>query len=349
MRSTEALSLVEVMPAGEFIIPRASPDPQTVMVTFLAGKNEHTIDAYKKSLEDFARRSGAPTVDALVRALLLTDQGSANGLVLRYKGALISAHKSPATICQRLSAIRALVKCARMLGVVGWTIEVPSVPVVRLKDTRGPTKKQMREILRYVASQPGPRWARNYAFIRLMYDMGLRRKEACGLDLNHLDLEGRRVAILGKCRLEREWLSMPAPTAEAVRRWLIFRGLIEGPLLTTLRWNRDGTPRRFAGEAAARMVRELGAELGFRLRTHGFRHAAITRALDVTHGDIRRVRHFSRHKSFDMLLHYDDHRQNFAGSIAAKLAGEIRPPTSDPSVIQERMAARRAGRNVPRE
>ena len=38
-------------------------------------------------------------------------------------------------------------------------------------------------------------------------------------------------------------------------------------------------------------------------------------------GDVRRVRHFSRHAKIEILLHYDDNRRDEAGAIA-RLLGE---------------------------
>ena len=53
---------------------------------------------------------------------------------------------------------------------------------------------------------------------------------------------------------------------------------------------------------------------------HGLRHAAITEALDLAGGDVRSVRHFSRHAKFVTLIVYDDKRADLAGDIARRLA-----------------------------
>ena len=47
----------------------------------------------------------------------------------------------------------------------------------------------------------------------------------------------------------------------------------------------------------------------------------LTRALDLAGGDVRKVRHFSRHAKLDTLLRYDDNRRDEAGAIA-KLLGD---------------------------
>ena len=58
---------------------------------------------------------------------------------------------------------------------------------------------------------------------------------------------------------------------------------------------------------------------GVRARPHGLRHAAITEALELTGGDVRRVQRFSRHRSLQTLLRYDDNRQDLAGGVARRL------------------------------
>ncbi|HVT40002.1 MAG TPA: hypothetical protein VHE78_13215 [Gemmatimonadaceae bacterium] len=55
---------------------------------------------------------------------------------------------------------------------------------------------------------------------------------------------------------------------------------------------------------------------------HGLRHAAITHALDVCAGDVRKVQKFSRHRDLRTLTVYDDNRQDVAGEVAKLVAGE---------------------------
>jgi hypothetical protein len=59
-----------------------------------------------------------------------------------------------------------------------------------------------------------------------------------------------------------------------------------------------------------------------RVRPHGFRHHAITRALDLTSGDLRRVQRFSRHRDPRTVLRYDDNRRDLGGEVASLVANE---------------------------
>jgi integrase len=66
------------------------------------------------------------------------------------------------------------------------------------------------------------------------------------------------------------------------------------------------------------LVRQLGREAaGIQsVRPHELRPVSITEALDLTGGDLRTVQRFSRHRSLNTLLRYDDHRRDFACEVA---------------------------------
>ncbi|MFO0713608.1 MAG: hypothetical protein U0353_27395 [Sandaracinus sp.] len=69
----------------------------------------------------------------------------------------------------------------------------------------------------------------------------------------------------------------------------------------------------------------IAALAGFALRVtpHGFRHSAITMALEGTSGDVRRVAKLSRHVKLDTVLRYDDARRDDAGELATMIAAAI--------------------------
>ena len=105
------------------------------------------------------------------------------------------------------------------------------------------------------------RGKRNYALIRLLFDLGLRRGEAVGLDLKHLDLAKGLVHVLGKGRRQREVLSLPAETVEALAVWIDARGTEPGPLFPSMDRARRGDGR-LIGRSVGRMVRKLGRLAG---------------------------------------------------------------------------------------
>ena len=117
-------------------------------------------------------------------------------------------------------------------------------------------------------------------------------------------------------------MTLPDPTAAALVEWTEARGNEPGPLFHRL----DGRPLdpdvRLSGESVRRIVRRLGKAAGLPrdVRPHGLRDSAATSALDAGR-DLRDVRRFTRHRSLEMVLRYDDMRRDVAGEIACDLAG----------------------------
>jgi integrase/recombinase XerC len=162
------------------------------------------------------------------------------------------------------------------------------------------------------------------------------RYKVCGLDVEHVDLTQGAVSILGKGRHQREWLSLPDETRDALKAWLAMRGSAPGPLMIALDPRAYG--RRLRGDGAALVIGKMGEGIGARVRPHGLRHAAITDALNATDGNLRLVQKYSRHRCLDMLLVYDDARGDFGGQVAkmvAKRTARPRAHTSTKSASQD--------------
>ncbi len=289
-----------------------------VIEAFLAGRCIRTREAYRSDLEDFAKRAGASSIDAAASALLAHGHGSANHLALKYRIALTEAGLAPASINRRLAALRSLVKLARTLGLVPWSLEVTNVNSQPYRDTAGPGLPFMRKLLALAESRQDAKGIRDTAILHLLCDLGLRRGEVVAIDLSDLDLPAGTVGVVGKGKLQKQKLTLPQPTAKALERWIEYRGLEPGPLF----WNHDraGKHGRLTGQGVARMVRALSSKLGRQVSPHGLRHTAITVALDLTGGDLRRVQRFSRHANIQTLTIYDDSRRDFGGEVAALVA-----------------------------
>ncbi len=288
--------------------------------TFLSGKSHLTLEAYRRDLADFASFLRARSMEEASRELLAGGHGPANETVLRYRADLLARGLAPATVNRRLTALRSLVALARTVGLVPWTLEVPGVESVAYRDTRGPGQAGYRRLLAVLDARVDAKGRRDRAVLHLLYDLALRREEVVRLDLADLDLEAGTVLVLGKKRTQKERLTVPAPTREALAAWVAVRGTEAGPLF--LNFDRAGKGARLTGRSVHRIVRELGLEAGVgTVRPHGLRHAAITEALELTGGDVRRVQKFSRHRDLRVLTVYDDSRTDMAGEVAALVAG----------------------------
>src|SRR4051795_11569698 len=214
-----------------------------------------------------------------------------------YRAQMIERGLPATTINRRLAALRSLVKLANTLGLVSWTLSaqsVENVPVQPARDTRGPGRDGFRAMLDAAGAQPGPKGLRDVALLHLLHDLGLRRSEAVRLDIEDVDLLGKRISLLSRGRSWKDPVALPEPTQAALAAWLEARGSEPGPLFVN--FDRAGKGHRLTGTAVYHIVGRLGAKVGLSVRPQELRHLAITTAFEQTDGDVRAVAEFSRHQ-----------------------------------------------------
>lgn len=278
-----------------------------------------TVVAYARDLEVFQRYLDLPTPEAALEFFLGNGSGAAHHIAVEYRAYLIDQLSlAPNTVNRRLASLRSVVKVAAMLGLIEWRLEIPPVQAEAYRDTRGPGRDIVREVMAALGKRGDLMGLRNYALLRCLYDLGLRRAEATSLNVADLDMVKGVLWVKGKGRTEKAPLTLPGPTLGALLRWLEARGNTPGPMFVSLSRNAKG--QRLTGRGVASVLDRLGEPLGVHLRPHGIRHTAITDALDATAGDVRAVQRFSRHKSLQVLARYDDNRQDLGGEVAQKLA-----------------------------
>jgi integrase/recombinase XerC len=233
---------------------------------------------------------------------------------------------APATVNRRLAAVRSLVALARTLGMVPWELSVAGVRSEAYRDTAGPGKRGTKRLLDAAASRTDAKGVRDYAILRLLHDLALRRKEVAGLDLGDLDRQAGTLAVLGKGKREKVRLTLPGPTAEALRAWLAVRpgdASPDAPLFTNFDRAHKGSGR-LTGKAIHQTVRALGNAVGLQVWPHALRHRGITAALDASRGDVRAAQRYSRHANLATLLKYDDNRADLGAALARKVAAGAR-------------------------
>ena len=225
-------------------------------------------------------------------------------------------------------------KVSRKIGRTNWSLDVEGPRVEARRDMRGPDLLDVRLLwCAAIGAGTDSRARRDRAILACLFDLGLRRAELCNLD--RVDVEagpggtplagsGRPAAIWirGKGRTEKERMTLPDQTAAALVEWIEARGNESGPLFHRLDGPKPAPDVRLSGESVRRIVRGLGKAAGLPrdVRPHGLRHSAATSALDAGR-DLRDVRRFTRHRSLEMVLRYDDMRRDVAGEIARDLAG----------------------------
>lgn len=300
-----------------------APELSDLVNAWLEGRSPTTIRAYRSDLLHFARFVGVETVDDAARTLLSGGRGAANLLGLRYRNAQRSEGLSPATINRRLAALRSLVKVGRMLDLIEWSLDVPSLKAESYRDTKGPGAGGFSALLLVAQGQRNRfKAARDTAIAWLLFSPALRRAEVCELDLTDVDLAGSRVSIMGKGRTERESVTIPADAVEALAAWIELRGDDPGPLFVNA--SRSHKRARLTADGVWHVIRTLGRKAGLGdVRPHGLRHAGITTALDATNGNVRAVASFSRHKDVRVVSRYDDARKDLGGAVAKSVAAAV--------------------------
>ena len=317
---TEPLVLHAVAPAGGS--NGGAPPVASLVTAFLAGRNARTVCAYRQDLEAFRRFLQVPTLDAAAQALLTPAPGDAHALALAYQAHLLDRGLQATTVNRRLATLRSLVQFAGTVGRVTWTLDVKNVKTQPYRDTTGPGTTAIRAMLAALQARRSAKAQRDRAALRLLYDLGLRRGEVVALDVAHVDLTAGRVAVLGKGRRQPDVLALPEPTQAALRAWLTVRGWHPGPVFTNFDRARKGSGR-LTGTSLYRIVRTLGAQVGFTVRPHGLRHTAITEACKAAqaHGiALEEVLDFSRHRDVKVLMIYRDRERNVQGTLAALVA-----------------------------
>jgi len=300
MTQLPATIQTEVAPAPAL----RTPTDADLQAEFLSSLTVETRRAYSRDLADFARFLGA-SVQGAVSHLWNAGQGPANRAALAYRSALFERRLSPATIARRLSALRSVVSFARLLGRVSWSLEVRRPRVEATRIIHEPGLEGWRAMIAAARRRVDAKGVRDYALIRLLHDLALRRSEIESLDMEYLEdtPPSSAIWILGKGRTERERIALPPSTAVALGAWLAVRGPEPGPLF--LRFRGPGAGHRLSDDGIYTVVREIGVAAGLphRMAPHLLRHRSITRSFELGE-ELVNVSRRARHKSIQTTMRY---------------------------------------------
>jgi len=293
--------------------------------SFLSGKKETTLKAYRMDLENFCFFLSSHinreilSLDEAAGILLSQGHGHANNLAINYKADMIERSLQPATINRRLAALRSLVELANTLGIVSWSLNVSNVKLISYRDTKGPGKANIKEILSRL--DDSTKGVRDKAIIILIYTLGLRRGEIVSLNMGDINFNDNTIMVLSKGRNQKQPLTLPQETREILNKWVTMIGSEDGPLFINLDHVDKG--RRLEGNGLYKIIKKYGADIGIKTRPHGIRHTAITEALKITNGNITAVAKFSRHKNISTVTIYNDNLADEGGKIAQTISSGL--------------------------
>jgi len=284
------------------------------------GKSEETIRSYRYALVDFANFVGEDdTVKGLAHLFSLS-RGDAVLLIEEYLQDMTDRKLSSSTIRVRISAIKGRIKDAYRAEIIEWKdVDIPMPKRKATKTVAGPSPEKFAEILESISSPSREQDYRDRAIIYILAFLGLRRNEVASLDMEHLDVDKKRIWILRKGQSDRVWKTVPDETWKCIEAWIHMRGDQSGPLFLNYDPVGKGTGR-YTASSIWRMVKKLGEGVGIpNLHPHAFRHFSITEVLELTDGNILHAQKHSGHSDPRMLNVYEDARSDVAGKMASMI------------------------------
>ncbi len=263
---------------------------------------------------------------------LALPQREAIQLVLEWRQKQINDGLASATINQRLAALKSLVDFAAKAELCSFSLSaVKSLRSQSYRNTRGISVADFKTIIGLV-DRSTDLGIRNYAILRVLWDLALRRAGVCALDLGHYLPATGQLMILNKGEFDLTPMDIGAGLREALDHWVAVRsGLYFQPKSgvqdSALFLSCNG--RRLDGVAIWRIVTGYAEAAGLKLSPHGTRHSAITAFLDASGGDVRSAQSLSRHKDPRTLMIYDDNRQGLQGKASQALGDLLDSPESE--------------------
>ncbi len=313
-------SIQPIRPNITFLVPATSKvDWEQVVSDWLKTKgSHHTRRAYSKDLNHFLAHERGLTLGHF-----LSDRHNAYEISSRYRGMLLDKGKSAATINRRLSALKSFTAYCYQCGHCEFTLEAVKLEKLKTyRDTSGIDVATYKEILD-VCPRTTIQGMRDYAILTLLWSNALRRSEVSKCNVSDFDPRQRTLKIFGKGRgTQSEIITLGQSTLKAIATYLEARtASASEPLFVAHKPGYEG--RRLSTNSIYNLVRTRAQEAGIAkvMSPHRVRHSAITAALDVTGGDVRRVQKLSRHANLNTLIIYDDNRINAQAQITELLDG----------------------------
>jgi integrase/recombinase XerD len=300
------------------VVDDASPNPPDLRETFLAGRlTEKTRTAYRGDLAHFFT-----SADIKVPGDITPDR------VTAWRNRMMDGGAAPATVARKLTALR--VFCDHL--VYHKELErnpadpkvVPAPRVPSVSRTLSLTYGQAERLLD-APDRTTTRGARDYAILRWLLQLGLRRDELCRVAIGDLGEERgwRTVVVHGKGGKDRR-LPIKASLWKATLAYLELAGRaiesepVTAALFVPTRNNRTGRTNKpltttMVWYIVVRYVKAAGIRK--RISPHSLRHTAITLVLDAG-ATIRQAQTFGGHADPKTTVRYDRTREDLDKSAA---------------------------------
>ena len=316
----EHSNLVPLLPRNK-LAPSKGYD--TILDDWLArSRSPHTKRMYRSNITAFISAIGYQLTPDILAQFLLLDSHQAFEVVSQYHGSLIERSLAPATINQKLAAIKSLVNYASQAGKCHYTlVNIKAEKLTQYRDTKGIPKEQFK-LMMEATNTKTIKGLRDRAILFLLWGNALRRSEIANCDVKDYSPSLRELVITGKGKIgQPETISLGKSAIAAIDNWLTARDdyTSSDPLFCAVHKGYWGN--RLHTHSIYKLVQKYAKLAGIDkiMSPHRVRHSSITEALNLTNGDVRKVQKLSRHKNINTLMIYDDNRQNLQGEVTGML------------------------------
>ena len=252
--------------------------------------SEHTISGYRRDLEKLEASLEQDYLDDIAKIDVLN--------IRQCLSALRHKNLSPRSLQRWLSSLRSFFNFALRNK---WCQANPTAGVSAPKLSRPLPKVLDADQTAQLLKQPSGNttaqsdWlvCRDIAMAELLYSSGLRVAELCNLDIEHIDLNGAEVRVLGKGNKTR-LVPVGSIAIDAVKEWLGHRSniAIEGEFALFV--GKKGT--RLSTRSVQLRMEKLGQVQGCDqpVHPHLLRHSFASHMLESS-GDLRSVQEMLGH------------------------------------------------------
>ncbi len=251
------------------------------------GRSPRTLERYEGVLMAFCTLAGGRDLDGITPRLLR-----------RFLASYQERGCTAETVLSHYNVLRCFFnwvqKEYRLAHNPMGAVDRPLTPTLLPKSL---TPAQVTAFLEAVKNTRKP--ARNLALVMLMLDTGSRVGEACGVLLEHLDLDKQEVRVLGKDRRER-LLPIGPETVAALRRYI--EGRKDGLPCVFVSY-RGGVPRQMSVRVVQSLFKRISKTVGFHVNPHLLRSTFGSMWI-INGGDEESLRQMMGHTTYAMTRRY---------------------------------------------
>lgn len=188
---------------------------------------------------------------------------------------------------------------------VDLSLNIKSFQQSHKHKVEGLTEQEIEKLCQHLRNLGDPFSAiRLRAIVALLLYQGLRQIEICRLDTSDVSLTTKQLLVLGKGRDDKESIYLHPQTVKALKTYIKASKVKDGPLFTSLWGQTKG--KRLSTRGLRMIAKNTLAGIGIDKTVHGFRHYYITTLVKAYKSDLLRVARYTRHRSTDMLMVYND-------------------------------------------